>query len=77
MRTISSSAASMLIKTVFTHSVKAHTQRRSKRGFECLAAVMTKRKSSIIWSFFTPVSNDEASLDICQKTPRHGGNTII
>ncbi len=40
-----------------------------------LAAVMTERKRSIIWSYFTPVNNDEASCDICQKTIRHCGNT--
>ena len=36
---------------------------------------MTERKRSIIWSYFTPVNNDEASCDICQKTIRHCGNT--
>lgn len=40
-----------------------------------MAAVMAERKRSIIWSYYTPVNNDEASCDVCQKTIRHCGNT--
>lgn len=68
MGTISSSA-------VFPLIMSKHTQHKFKEGLECMAAVMTERKRSIIWSYFTPVNNDEASCDICQKTICHCGNT--
>lgn len=66
MRTTSSSAVSPLVNAALAHSVKGE-QRGLKKGGEC--AVMTERKRSKIWSYFTSVNNDEASCDVCQKTP--------
>lgn len=35
------------------------------------AAIMTEWNRSIIWSYFTPVNNDEVACDTCHKTIRH------
>lgn len=43
------------------------TQNRFKEGCERRAEIMTDRKRSIIWSYCTLLTNDEATYDICQK----------
>lgn len=50
-------------------SLVSQSQRRRKKRS------MSERKRSIIWTYFTAVSSNEATCDLCTKCVKYCGNT--